>query len=57
MPTNNETGPLQVHVGFYVESMGNFRATEMVCIFFVLLEIFIQIIFPLLNIKNIVIFN
>ncbi|PAV65343.1 hypothetical protein WR25_08632 isoform D [Diploscapter pachys] len=29
MPTNNETGPLQVHVGFYVESMGNFRATEM----------------------------
>ncbi|CAD6187871.1 unnamed protein product [Caenorhabditis auriculariae] len=29
MPTNGESGPLRVYVGFYVESLGNFRATEM----------------------------
>ncbi|KAK6745660.1 hypothetical protein RB195_012027 [Necator americanus] len=29
MPTNGRGEPLQVHVGFYVESLGNFRSTEM----------------------------
>ncbi|KAK5984015.1 hypothetical protein GCK32_020237 [Trichostrongylus colubriformis] len=29
IPRNGETGPLKVHVGFYVESLGNFRSTEM----------------------------
>ncbi|KAK6011040.1 hypothetical protein OSTOST_23886, partial [Ostertagia ostertagi] len=29
IPRNGETEPLKVHVGFYVESLGNFRSTEM----------------------------
>ncbi|VDL71283.1 unnamed protein product [Nippostrongylus brasiliensis] len=29
MPRNGRPDPLQVHVGFYVESLGNFRSTEM----------------------------
>uniref|UniRef100_A0A7I5E9P6 Gamma-aminobutyric acid receptor subunit beta-like n=1 Tax=Haemonchus contortus TaxID=6289 RepID=A0A7I5E9P6_HAECO len=29
IPRNNKTEPLTVHVGFYVESLGNFRSTEM----------------------------
>uniref|UniRef100_A0A1I7WZK2 Secreted protein n=1 Tax=Heterorhabditis bacteriophora TaxID=37862 RepID=A0A1I7WZK2_HETBA len=30
MPRNDRSSPLHVHVGFYVESLGNFRSTEMV---------------------------
>ncbi|KAK6039354.1 hypothetical protein COOONC_23141, partial [Cooperia oncophora] len=29
IPVNGQPGPLKVHVGFYVESLGNFRSTEM----------------------------
>ncbi|KAK6059490.1 hypothetical protein COOONC_02882 [Cooperia oncophora] len=29
IPVNGQPGPLTVHVGFYVESLGNFRSTEM----------------------------
>ncbi|VDM65702.1 unnamed protein product [Strongylus vulgaris] len=29
MPTNGKKEPLQVNIGFYVESLGNFRSTEM----------------------------
>ncbi|KJH50981.1 hypothetical protein DICVIV_02839 [Dictyocaulus viviparus] len=29
IPMNDKRGPLDVHVGFYVESLGNFRSTEM----------------------------